>query len=52
MAQALLADIDILLGRGVLSALDAAGLDINVALWAWLSEYEDWRLILASLSVG
>jgi hypothetical protein len=48
MAQALLVNIDIPLGWEVINALDAAGLNVNVALWAWLSEYEDWRLLLAS----
>jgi hypothetical protein len=48
MDQALLVSIDIPLGREVISALEAAGLTVNVALWAWLSEYEDWRLVLAS----
>lgn len=28
--------------------MEAAGLNVNVALWAWLSEYEEWRLVLAS----
>lgn len=48
MDQALLVNIDIDLGREVISALETAGLTVNVALWAWLSEYEDWRLVLAS----
>lgn len=29
-------------------ALDAAGLKVKVAMWAVLSEYEDWRIVLAS----
>lgn len=48
MAEALLVNIDIPLGLEVISALKTAGLTVNVALWAWLSEYEDWRLVLAS----
>jgi hypothetical protein len=28
--------------------LDAAGLKVKVAMWAVLSEYEDWRMVLAS----
>jgi hypothetical protein len=48
MDQALLVNIDIPLGREVIEALDAADLGVNVALWAWLGQYEDWRLVLAS----
>ena|SRR5665213_1831433 len=48
MAEALLVNIDIPVGVEVVNALDAAGLTVNVALWAWLSEYEDWRLLIAS----
>lgn len=48
MDQALLVSIDIPLGQEAIDALDAAGLTVNVALWAWLGEYEDWRLVLAS----
>jgi hypothetical protein len=31
-----------------LAALDRANLDIRVAVWAYLHEYPDWRLVLAS----
>jgi hypothetical protein len=48
MAQALLVNIDVPLGAEVLSALDAAGLKPNVAMWAYLSDYEEWRFIIAS----
>lgn len=48
MAKTLLVSVDVPLGREVLAALDAAGLGIKVALWAGLSAYEDWRLLLAS----
>ncbi len=48
MAQALLVNIDIALGREVVDALDSAGFKVNVALWGALSPYEDWRLLLAS----
>lgn len=27
---------------------DGAGLQVKVALWAFLAEYEDWRLVLSS----
>jgi hypothetical protein len=32
----------------ILAALDRANLDIRVAVWAYLDEYPDWWLILAS----
>ena len=48
MDRGLLVSVDIPLGREVISALETAGIGVNVALWAWLSEYEDWRLVLAS----
>ena len=32
----------------ILEALDRANLDIRVAVWAYLPEYSDWRLVLAS----
>lgn len=35
-------------GQAILAALDRADLDIKVALWASLREYDEWRLILAS----
>jgi hypothetical protein len=48
MAQALLVTVDVPLGAEVLKALDAAGLKPSVAMWAYLSEYEEWRLFVAS----
>jgi hypothetical protein len=35
-------------GEAVVSALEKAGLDVVVAMWAHLPEYETWRLVLAS----
>lgn len=35
-------------GEELLKALDLEGLPVNVALWAYLPEYEGWRLILAA----
>ena len=43
-----LVSIDIQRGAEMLDALDRAGFRVKVALFAALSEYEDWRLILAS----
>jgi hypothetical protein len=47
MAQALLVSVDIPAGSEILDVLDRAKVKVSVALWAHLSEYEDWRLILA-----
>jgi hypothetical protein len=47
MAQALLVSVDIPTGSEILDTLDRAKVKVSVALWAHLSEYEDWRLILA-----
>ena len=35
-------------GARILQILDDAGLQVKVALWANLGEYEDWRLVLSS----
>ncbi len=36
------------MGPDLVRALDASNLSINVAMWAFASEYEDWRFLLAS----
>jgi len=46
-AKALLC-FDIENGEKVVAALDKAGKAPNVALWAILPYYEDWRLVIAS----
>jgi hypothetical protein len=43
-----LVSFDIQNGQEVIDALDRDGKDPNVALWAKLPEYEDWRLVIAS----
>jgi hypothetical protein len=43
-----LVNFDIENGREVIDALDRDGKNPNVALWAKLPEYEDWRLVIAS----
>ena len=43
-----LVSLDIERGTELLSTLDAAKLDVAVALWVVLSEYEDWRLVLSA----
>lgn len=48
MDKALLVTPDIGSGSTIIQALDDAGMKVNVALWAVLPEYEDWRLVLSS----
>jgi hypothetical protein len=48
MDSAALVSVDVQRGLGILNALDQAGLNVKVALWAVLSEYDDWRLVVAS----
>ncbi len=40
--------IDISRGSELLDILDHAKVKISAALWVFLSEYEDWRLVVAS----
>jgi len=40
--------IDLDTGTEILRILDEASLKVNVALWALLEEYTDWRLVFAS----
>jgi hypothetical protein len=48
MDKTALVSVDLAKGAELLQVLDSAGLQVRVSLWAILSEYEDWRLILAS----
>ncbi len=48
MDKAALVGVDIDRGRELIAALDRDNLKIAVALWVFLPEYEDWRLVLAS----
>ena len=48
MDKTVLVSLDLETGAKIIEALDNAGLKVNVALWATLSEYGDSRLILAS----
>jgi len=43
-----LVSFDIENGKEVVDALDQDGKNPDVALWAKLPEYEDWRLVIAS----
>jgi hypothetical protein len=48
MDKAAMVSIDIDTGRELVDRLEAAKVKLGVALWAYLSEYGDWRLIVAS----
>jgi hypothetical protein len=48
MDQATLVSFDIENGERVIQALDDDGKSPDVALWAKIPDYEDWRLVIAS----
>jgi hypothetical protein len=48
MDTATLVNFDIENGQKLIDALDLAGKTPNVALWAKVPDYEDWRLVIAS----
>lgn len=48
MDKTALVGLDVEKGSRILQILDDAGLDVRVALWAYLAEYDDWRLVLSS----
>ena len=48
MDKATLVEADIAGGERVLQILDQVGFKINVALWLYSSEFEAWRLYIAS----
>ena len=48
MDQATLVNLDIKRGSELLDALDRAKLKVTVALWVYLPEYEDWRLVVSA----
>jgi hypothetical protein len=48
MDTSALVSYDIENGKEVIEALDKDGKTPNVALWAKLPDYEDWRLVIAS----
>lgn len=48
MGSIALVNLDIEDGNKVIDALDRDGKTPNVALWAKLPEYDDWRLVIAS----
>lgn len=48
MDKTALVSIDLEKGSELVQVLDRAGVRVQVALWAHLAEYQDWRLILSS----
>jgi len=48
MDKTALVGIEVEHGAKILRILDDAGLRIKVALWAFLGEYDEWRLVLCS----
>ena len=48
MDSSVLVSYDIESGKEVIEALDRDGKSPDVALWAKLADYEDWRLVIAS----
>jgi len=40
--------IDISQGAAILESLERAQVRVNVALWMFLSEFEDWRLVVSA----
>ena len=48
MDKATLVDVDIAAGKQVLQILDQAGFKVIVAFWLYTTEFEAWRLYIAS----
>ncbi len=48
MDKATLVDVDIAGGERALQILDRAGFKVSLALWLYSSEFEAWRLYIAS----
>ena len=48
MDKAAMVSPDIDRGTELLDTLERAKVKVGVALWAFLSEYEDWRLIISA----
>jgi len=47
MDKTALVSVDLERGSEMLQALDQAKIKVNVALWAHLAEYEDWRFVVS-----
>jgi len=48
MDKAAMVNLDITRGSELLDTLERAKLKVSVALWMYLSEYEDWRLVVST----
>ena len=48
MDKAAMVGLDIDRAAELLGALEHAKLKVGMALWAYLSEYEDWRLVISA----
>ena len=48
MGKIALVSPDISKGEKILDTLDRANVKLNVFMWAYLSDYEDWRLVTSS----
>lgn len=48
MDQTTLVELDLKKSERIVSALEAAGIRVAVAMWVHFPEYEDWRFVLAS----
>ena len=48
MDQAVLVSYDIEMGQRVIDALDHEGFPPEVAMWAMLPQYENWRFVLSA----
>ena len=48
MDKAAMVSLEVHRGKEMVEALESANLKIGVALWIFLSEYEDWRMILSA----
>ena len=52
MDQAVLVGLDIEMGQRVIDALDREGFPPEVAIWAMLPQYENWRFVLSSSRIA
>jgi hypothetical protein len=48
MDKAAMVSLDIDRGAEIIDALERAKVKVSVALWMYLSEYEDWRLVVSA----
>ena len=48
MAKEAMVSIDISRAAEIVETLERANVKVNVALWMFLSEYEDWRFVVAA----